>query len=430
VLRSGPKAGRTRNRLRATVLVSTAAAVTLAACSSSGGKDGGASGSSGASSGSPLRIGFVNQTAGAGGTYPELTAIYDGAVSYINKELNGVNGRKIELEKCVVDGTPAASQNCAQQLVNKKVAFVMIGNDSNAGVTYQIYKQAGLFVIGTVPLTSGDLSATNAAFFNSGTAGSGPGTAAYIEKHPLKVKKFAALLFEVPPAIAAFQLIKKPLQDIGYTVTNATVPVTATDYTAALLSQKPNEVGALNTLLGANGCIAFARAYGQQKITTPVFSQATCYAPEVLKAVGKDMVGWRLANLFSDTEASGDDAVLYRKLLKDYLPADAKTGGQAPMGFQAIMTTYNSVLKPLAAQGEITSAAIQAYLAGPGKTGKVVLGGQYTCGALKALSSVCGTSVFFYDVGPGPDYKLVTIAEQPDPIDITETVNRSFPNGF
>jgi branched-chain amino acid transport system substrate-binding protein len=430
VLRSGPKAGRRRSRLRVAVLVSTAAAVALTACSSSGGKDGGASGSSGAASGSPLRIGFVNQTAGAGGTYPELTAIYDASVSYINKELNGVNGRKIELEKCVVDGTPAASQSCAQQMVNKKVALVMLGNDSSSGVAYQIYKQAGLFVIGSVPLTSGDLSATNAAFFNSGTAGSGPGTAAYIEKHPLNIKKLAAVLFEVAPAIAAFKLIKKPMEDLGYSVTNATVPVTATDYTAALLSQNPKEVGALNTLLAAQGCIAFGKAYSQQKLTTPVFTVSTCYTPAVLKAIGSAMVGWKLSNLSSDPEGSSADAVLYRKVVKDYLPAGGATGGLSALGFQTIMTTYNSVLKPLAAKGEITSAAIQTYLAGPGKTGKVVLGGDYNCGALKGLPSVCGTDVFFYAIGAGPDYKLVPISEQPDPIDITETVNRSFPKGF
>lgn len=421
-----------RARLRVAALVSSVVALALAACSSSGGdgNDGGSSNSPGGASGSPLRVGFVNQTAGAGGTYPEITSIFDASVSYINKELNGVGGRKIELEKCVVDGTPATSQNCAQQMVNKKVAFVMIGNDSNSATTYQIYKQAGLFVMGSVPLTSGDLSATNAAFFNSGTAGSGPGTAAYIAEHPLAVKKFAAVLFEVAPAIAGFKLVEKPMQDLGYSVTNAKVPVTATDYTAALLSQKPKEVGALNTLLGEQGCIAFAKAYAQQKLTTPVFSSATCFTPAAMKAVGDDMVGWKTVNLSSDPDSDGTDAVLYRKLVKSYLPSGGVTGGLSTLGFQTIMTTYTSVLKPLAAKGAITSSAIQAYLSGAGKTGKVVLGGDYNCGALKGMPSVCGTDVFVYSIGKGPDYKLETVPEQPGPINITDTVNKSFPNGF
>jgi branched-chain amino acid transport system substrate-binding protein len=413
----------------------TVVLLALAACSSGGtsapksssGPAGGGGGSSAAATGGEIKIGFTNQTAGSLGTYPEVTAAFDAAVSYINTELGGVGGKKITLDKCVVDGTPATTQKCAQQMVQDKPNFVMWGNDYNALAAWPILKAAGIFVIGELPLTNADFSATNVAFFNPGTAGSGPGTAAYIAQHPLPNKKFATLVSQNPAALAAAQLLDKPLKDLGYSTQDAAVSPTATDYTSSLLSVHPQAVGGLSELLAANGCVAFANAYGQQGLKTQVYANQTCYAPDVLKSSGKYMVGWKVTELTQDPSGTTADAVTYRKAMSSYGGTNYITSGQAALAFSTMMTTYNNVLKPLASS-QITSSSVQQQLSGSGKSGPIFLGGKYTCGVVKALPSVCGTQLFIYDIGPGPDYKLQVDAAQPGAIDITSVIERSFPN--
>jgi branched-chain amino acid transport system substrate-binding protein len=427
-----------RRRERRVVLsgvAATAVLLALAACSSSGGSASTSASSSSTGSSSTaatageIKIGFANQTAGSLGTYPDVTAGFNAAVSYINTKLGGVGGKKIVLDSCAVDGTPASTQACAQQMVEAKPNFVMWGNDYNASVAWPILKSAGIFVIGQLPLTDADFSASNVAFFNPGTVGSGPGTAAYIGQHPLTNKKVGVLVSQNPAALAAGQLLTKPLKDLGYSTQTVAVSPTATDYTSSLLSVNPHDLGGLSEELAANGCVAFADAYGQQAITTPVYANQTCYAPDVLQAAGKYMVGWKVTELTEDPEGTSPDAVTYRNAMTSYGAANFIISGQAALAFSTMMTTYTNVLKPLASS-DITSSSVQQKLSGSGKSGAIFLGGNYTCGALKTLPSLCGTQVFMYDIGPGPGYKLLNDPAQPGPINITSIIEKSYPTGL
>jgi branched-chain amino acid transport system substrate-binding protein len=433
-MRSSSTAWNRRSRaLRGTSLIaaSFALGLILSACSSS--KDSGSDGTgggSGASSSGTVKIGFVNQTAGSVGTYPEITASFDATVAYINKELNGVGGKKIVLDKCVVDGTPATTQRCAQQMVNDKPNFVIWGNDYNSPVAWPILKAANQFVVGELPLSPGDFSATNVVFFNSGTAGSGPATAAYLEKHPTTIKKIGSLNSQNPAAQNSAKILAGTLKAAGFEYAGSDVSPTATDYTSALLALKPKDIGGIGEQLAENGCVALANAYAEQRITTPVLANQTCYSPSVLKSAGKNMVGWKVTELTADQAGDTPDAELYRKIASQYAVNGEKVeGGQAALAFSTMMTTYNNILKPLAGK-DITPASVEALVKGPAKTGKITLGGDYSCGAVKILPTVCGLQVFMYGVGPGPDYKLQVLPEQTDPIDVTDIITRAFPNGL
>lgn len=426
-MKTEPSSARRPRRLRK-VLGIAACVTALFAVAACNGTENGGSGSSGGSG--TIKVGFINQTAGSVGTYPEVQAAFEATVQYINEELDGVGGKKIELDSCAVDGTPTSSQRCAQQMVTNKPAFVFLGNDYNSGVAYPILDGAGLMVIGEVPLSLPDFNAPNVAFFNSGTAGSGPVIPAYLKLHPTQSKSFGALVSQNPAALAAATLLEVPLKQAGYSLQQTAVSPTATDYSSALLSINPAQLGGLTGILAANGCVAFANAYGQQNLKTPVIANQTCYAPDVLAAAGENMVGWKVTQLTADPMGETEDAVLYRKIMSTYAKGTEPGAGQAALAFSTVMTTYNNILKPMGSS-EVTSKAVKDALAGPAKTGKVALGGNYECGGtVAALPTVCGWGIYMYEIGPGPDFAQQVIPDQVDPIDVSATVAEAFPNGL
>jgi hypothetical protein len=114
-----------------------------------------------------------------------------------------------------------------------------------------IENKDGRCVVGEVPLSNGDLTATNAAFFTPGIAGSGLSMAANIGMYALRVKKFGIFVSQNPAALAATRLLNLPLQDLGYTTVDSAVTPTATDYTSSVTALKRSGLGFLTTHGGA-----------------------------------------------------------------------------------------------------------------------------------------------------------------------------------
>ncbi len=74
-------------------------------------------------SGAPFKIGYVNQDS----FFPEATVGVDAAVKYANAELNGADGRPIQLVSCQVS-TPQDGAKCGGQMANDpSIALVLTG---------------------------------------------------------------------------------------------------------------------------------------------------------------------------------------------------------------------------------------------------------------------------------------------------------------
>ena len=63
--------------------------------------------------GTPFKIGYVNQDS----FFPEATIGVNAAVDYANAELNGADGRPIQIVKCEVS-TPQDGAKCGAQMAN------------------------------------------------------------------------------------------------------------------------------------------------------------------------------------------------------------------------------------------------------------------------------------------------------------------------
>ena len=131
-----------------------------------------------AASGDPITIGYVNQE-GATPAFPENTVGLEAAVDYINSTLGGVQGRPVQIKKCVVQ-KEEDGQKCGQEmLADDSVKFVLTGTLvlGNQPLYDTVAGQKPIFVGN--PVTTPDFLAKDAFAFTPGSPGVIQGMAIY-----------------------------------------------------------------------------------------------------------------------------------------------------------------------------------------------------------------------------------------------------------
>jgi branched-chain amino acid transport system substrate-binding protein len=116
--------------------------------------------------GEPIRIGFVNSEGGAF-SVPELRVGNEVAETYINEQLGGVRGRPLEVSRCTTDGSPEASIDCANQLVEEGVVAVVEGTDLGGDAMLPILADSGVPLVGHVQFGPGRMFDDNSYYFGA-----------------------------------------------------------------------------------------------------------------------------------------------------------------------------------------------------------------------------------------------------------------------
>jgi len=425
-IRSGLALAGKGRRLVACTGVSLAALLVVSACGSSSKSKAGTSATTAASAASAaasgtkadsslpaVTIGFINQEAGASGAYPEVRIAATAAVDYINNELGGVDKHPIKLDICATDGTAAASQKCAGQMVTDKVLFVTEGLDVQLSAQYPTLEAANLPVIGGVPVAGADYIEKDAHYYIGGGATTYPGLATYIQKYMPNAKKVGVLLNDTAGAASALPKVQKPLEGSGVKTTPIKVPATQSDWLAPFASVKDSD--ALAVFIGPANCISLAKARDSQQSKIPVVSVSTCYSAATLKGAGNSsMDGWIVNQYFEDPQGDTPDAQTYRRVMGQYAGANANLSGFAPVAFVDMMTTYNSLLKPLGFGA--TTDKIATKIADPAG-GKIFMGPNYVCGAPGApYPAICNFQLQYFHVQGGK------LTQGTGFIDITPTI--------
>src|SRR5262245_50317438 len=81
--------------------------------------------------GTPVKIGLITDDV-AGTTDNSIeTPVTNAAVQWINQYRNGVGGHPIQIDRCVTNGEPGKSTDCANQMIADKVAAVITGSNRN-----------------------------------------------------------------------------------------------------------------------------------------------------------------------------------------------------------------------------------------------------------------------------------------------------------
>jgi branched-chain amino acid transport system substrate-binding protein len=324
--------------------------------------------------GRPIRIGTINQDTGAAGAFPELTTADKVAIDFINTEMNGVDGRPIELETCNTNFNPDLSQSCAQQMVSRNVVAVIGGIDI-WGTGIATLENNGVPYVGGIPVSFNAARSPASFQFSGGTWGAVLGMGQY-SIETLKAEKVAIIYAEFGPITDAAELGKRVLEDHGAKVTLvSTSPINA-DMVQALNTAAQSEPDVVLALTADSGCKPTMLTAKQIGFTAPIMYTGACAAPKVIDTVG-DAAEGSIFNLEADLDPENGDTVLYQAISKKYGPKhDYEWQSAGTVSFRATVNLY-AVLRQLGADN-LTRAAVLGALRGA-KDAPSFFGHPYTC---------------------------------------------------
>ena len=267
-------------------------------------------GKSGAASSSlpPVTIGYLNEQGDANPPGALASSGAELAVSYINKELGGVDGHPLKLDTCFTT-TEAQGGTCADQfLANKSLPLVATGGVAVGAQTFFNTIAGKIPVIDGVAVTPFDAVAKNTVIlFGDSTHVLGPlGTYATTVLHA----KTASVIYPQTAGISPGALaIQAGLKAAGVTVTMAPYPVSDTNLTSVLAAAHASTADMVIPYADATDCVNLAKALTQQGITDAkkIVSAPLCLSSTVIQGLG-DFPKWTYSiasSLFGDTTDPG-----------------------------------------------------------------------------------------------------------------------------
>lgn len=179
-------------------------------------------------SGEPITIGFVNMEDGPL-AQPSIGDAAEAARQYINNELGGIDGRPLEFEKCVTNGAPDASAQCANQLVAAGVPVAYQGLDFGNAALHPILADAGIPWVGQEPFTPPDYQ--EGFFFSGSQVSYALGAGIYL-RDEVQPERVTIISYPSPTAAAAIDNYLRPAMEES----GASVEVVNADFGAPDMS--------------------------------------------------------------------------------------------------------------------------------------------------------------------------------------------------
>jgi branched-chain amino acid transport system substrate-binding protein len=340
------------------------AALVLAACGGDDSKDE-SSGTTAAASfdcptkgtGDAVKIGVV-WPEGATVNIPELGKAATAAAQYGSDCLGGIGGRPIDLVTCKIDETnPASGTGCANQMVEAKVAAVVVTITSQGATLVPIITGAGIpYVVSGGSSPQESIDKTGLVFGVSSGVGGVLGAMAQTAADE-KVGKVTLLVSE-NAATGVSGLANLPFGKAGVKVNTVAIPAGTPDMTSQLSAALSDGAEATAVIGDATLCISYLQAALSVDPTGKHWIIGTCTDASVASAVGADGLDGATVFGASDVNGSDDDAVLYRGVMAKYAKGTA-IEGFAVTGYVAMLSLVRGV-KGLT--GDVTAASIASSL--------------------------------------------------------------------
>ena len=183
--------------------------------------------------GTPVKIGFITDDA-AGTTDNTIeTPVVNAATQWINQYRNGVGGHPIQIDRCVTNGEPSKSLDCANQMIADKVAAVITGSNRNFQNSWEPLHAAGIPVFSFAAGYPAALKDADSTFvFGSGTAGFTGMNIGVANSIKPKSKKVTAVVIDVPAATDPYKTTLPPIyKDAGINLELVAIPAGTADMT-------------------------------------------------------------------------------------------------------------------------------------------------------------------------------------------------------
>lgn len=315
--------------------------------------------------GTPIRIGMINQEDTPLGSFPELRLAVEAGIEWINTELGGVDGHPLELDACITNFSVERSQACAQQMVSDDVVAVLGGIDITSNGSIPVLEQNDLPYVGGIPINLDEERSPISFQFSGGMAGAFAAFAWYAAEE-LHAEKVAVVYTEYPPIqTAAQQYGVAVAEGLGVDeVDEVAFGLTATDFLPVL--QQANEGDPDAILVGAadTSCVPVMQGARDLGITAPIFLVGACAAPSIIAEAGPEASEGRIFNIEGRIEAEAGstdevDGPLYNLAVLKYgdglAPASAGT-----VTFRGLMNLY-AVMTGIGADDLSSAAIIDAF---------------------------------------------------------------------
>ena len=327
-------------------------------------------------------------------------------MEYINAELGGPDGRPIELDVCITNGSPESSTACANQMVEREVVAVLGGVDLGSAASLPILTAAGIPYIGTTPLLPADLTTEGAFTLDPGGLGIAASSAFAVDD--LGAKRVTVLHDDSPQGKQLAEAFVRPVL-LGRGLRPADVELVpekqdAADLSPAVAASTRRDPDAVLVVFPPPACARIMQAAGALDVQAHMLYIGRCAGPNVVAAGGPGAEG---AYFFSsirniDADARDPDVRLYKEKITQFGGDDVEAASyDTARGFATTMTFYQrlATLEPDDLTPAGVTAAFRAAVDAP-----AFMGHPYTCDGRQAVPgfvSVCNTQVRIYQYTEG-----------------------------
>jgi branched-chain amino acid transport system substrate-binding protein len=163
-----------------------------------------------------VKIGFHNLEGGSI-SLPDVRLGFEAGLKYVNEELGGVNGHKLEASYCKTDGTPESSVNCGNKFVSDKAVLSVQGADFGTDAMLPVLKTGDVVEFGSFALTPGANAQIGDAYMTYFAAEEGY-AASVVQQKENGAKKVAVAMVDNAASRASYDKIIEPAgKKIGVT---------------------------------------------------------------------------------------------------------------------------------------------------------------------------------------------------------------------
>ena len=326
--------------------------------------------------GTPIRLGMVNQENTAAGSYPELSQAVAAATEFINTELGGVDGRPIEVEVCNTEFSTEGSTSCGQGFVEQEVPAVLGGIDV-FGNAIDTLAENEIPYVGGIPISPQSVESPNSFQWSGGGWGA---TVAFswFAAEELGAEKVAIVYGDFGSIADGARAGQEVLQAAGVAdVAMVPFPVITTDMASPLQAAMATDPDAIIILAADAACKAAFDASNAMGISAAMFYTGACAAPTITEAAGNEATEGAYFSVEGAVNRENPDAdnQLYTSVMAAYAP-ELDPIGVATVSARSMMNLFSvlSLTKPEQVDAESITALLRSQRNTPS-----FMGHDYTC---------------------------------------------------
>lgn len=308
--------------------------------------------------GEPVLLGFVSDGRGAAiDNSPQFDAA-DGVVEYINEYRGGIAGRPIELVDCETRFEPGRATDCANELVQKGVAAVIMPESSAALGLYGVLKEERIPIF-SYGVGDTELLLDTELVFNLADTMSGLSDVPIAIAKDEGLDKVTAVVVDVPAATTFYKTLAVDLfADAGIELELVAVPADQADMTPQM-TQVANGDPSVVQIVGHDAfCIAAINGLYAADFDGPISMLAlSCGTEAVTTGLGEKLDGVNISSASAQNDPDEPGIALWRAILQKYdVDIDENKGLTTFVTFIAFMDGLEGL------EGDITPESITSAL--------------------------------------------------------------------